>query len=171
MGQAAYLAHRAEIEKAKRVFRNGKKDWRPGKLEGHLEAPANAKRLAGAGRSCGATTIEASLLDFFFHITEGAGPNGPRMMIRVKLAQLAYAAKEEELCGIAAAFCADGALRRPWLERVFTRRMARNPPQTRLRSRRVSLLYSEKVLRAHVSFRNSTMVRAAYELHRLACDM
>ena len=153
------------------MVRNSKKDWDSVKLEGHSEAPANAKRLVGEGRACGEATIEASLLHFHFHITEEVGSDCPRIMIPVKLAQLAYVAKGEGMDEIAAAFCENGSLRTPWLESVITRRLARNSPRTVLHSRRVALSYSDQVLGVHISFRNSKRVRAACEPLWLECDM
>ena len=94
--------------------------------------------------------------------TKEAGTVSPRMLIRVKLVQLACVAKEG-LGEVAGASCDDASVRTPWLQRVIARWVARNSPQTRLRSGRV-------VLRVRI-FRSLTRFRAAFNPHWMACSL
>ena len=152
--KARYRENRAEIEGVKKLI--------IGHLPGHDVAAPSSKQGRGAGPPLRTGTLEELLTRYYLEVTVGQKMLCTKVLMKIKAAQLAEAARSEGSEEVANGFLEDGKVNMAWVDSLVKRRMARSSLRTKAPTNKVKLMQPEMIYRAHVFFRNLTRVRAAY---------
>lgn len=168
--KARYRENRAEIEGVKKLIIGWKKAWESGHLQGHDGAAPSSKRVRGAGPPLRTGTLEELLTRYYLKVTVGQKMLCTKVLMKIKAAQLAEAARSEGSEEVANGFLEDGKVNMAWVDSLVKRWMARSSLRTKAPTNKVKLMQPEMIYRVHVFFRNLTRVRAAYPALELQVD-